>query len=527
MGNLEGWGGPVSQKWIDGRVELQKKIVNRMHELGIEPVFQGFYGMVPHLLEKKYPHATIYDLGYWGGDSTSGFYRPPILEPTDSLFTKISAVYYEQLQKLYGKNKFFGGDPFHELSGSLSGINITKAATAIQQDMLKANDKAVWVLQGWLNNPLDPLLAGIDKEHTLVLDLFCESHPNYNKRNSFNDKYFVWSIISNFGSNTGLNFLSDSIIKGPVEALKSKYSSNLKGIGMMMEGDETLPYIYELLFSMAWKSDTVNALDCLNKYSLARYGILPASITKANELLLKTVYNAGGGGIIESILCARPGLDLKKASTWGSAIITYNTKTFERAVFLFAQCSEMLKNNDGYNYDITDFTRQVLVNRVQGVYDSICYDYKLKNILEFNKHVNNFTELLKDINNLLSSRDEFLLGRWIETAKSNATDEQEKKLFEWNARMLITLWGDKNANGLVHDYSFREWNGLISDFYLPRWQLYFDNLRKKLEGRKTSDVDFYSWELNWTKGNNYFSDKPEGNPTDISISILKKYKVLN
>ena len=47
LGNFEGWGGPVSQKWIDSRVELQKKIVNRMIEFGIHPVFDGFYSMGP------------------------------------------------------------------------------------------------------------------------------------------------------------------------------------------------------------------------------------------------------------------------------------------------------------------------------------------------------------------------------------------------------------------------------------------------------------------------------------------------
>ncbi|NJM15613.1 MAG: hypothetical protein HC896_09805 [Bacteroidales bacterium] len=47
MGNLEGWGGPVSQEWINSRVALQQKILQRMRAFGMQPVFQGFYGMVP------------------------------------------------------------------------------------------------------------------------------------------------------------------------------------------------------------------------------------------------------------------------------------------------------------------------------------------------------------------------------------------------------------------------------------------------------------------------------------------------
>src|SRR5512146_679039 len=65
MGNLEGWGGPVTQRMIDDRVALEKKILARMQELGIEPVFQGFYGMVPASLAQKFPQAKIIEQCQW------------------------------------------------------------------------------------------------------------------------------------------------------------------------------------------------------------------------------------------------------------------------------------------------------------------------------------------------------------------------------------------------------------------------------------------------------------------------------
>ena len=49
MGNLEKFGGPVSQQFIDRQTKLQKKMLDRMREYGMEPVLQGFYGMVPNL----------------------------------------------------------------------------------------------------------------------------------------------------------------------------------------------------------------------------------------------------------------------------------------------------------------------------------------------------------------------------------------------------------------------------------------------------------------------------------------------
>jgi alpha-N-acetylglucosaminidase len=109
IGNLEGWGGPVTESMIDERVEPQRKILARMRELGIEPVLQGFYGMVPASLEQKFPLANIADQGEW-----AGFRRPPILLSSDPLFTRLASIYCGELRKLYGPVRYFGGDLFHE-----------------------------------------------------------------------------------------------------------------------------------------------------------------------------------------------------------------------------------------------------------------------------------------------------------------------------------------------------------------------------------------------------------------------------
>lgn len=44
MNNLEGWGGPNSDKWYDDREALQKRILARMREYGMDPVLPGYGG---------------------------------------------------------------------------------------------------------------------------------------------------------------------------------------------------------------------------------------------------------------------------------------------------------------------------------------------------------------------------------------------------------------------------------------------------------------------------------------------------
>ena len=61
-----------------------------------------------------------------------------------------------------------------------------------------------------------------------------------------------------------------------------------------------------------------------------------------------------------------------------------------------------------------------------------------------------FIDLLKDIEEILSTNKNFLLGPWLESAKALATNEEEKKIYEFNARNQITLWG---PNGEILDYA--------------------------------------------------------------------------
>lgn len=79
------FGGPVSQKFIDRQTDLQQKMLRRMRELGMAPVFQGFYGMVPNSLKEKFPEANIKEQGEW-----QTYQRPAFLDPNDPLFDKIA-----------------------------------------------------------------------------------------------------------------------------------------------------------------------------------------------------------------------------------------------------------------------------------------------------------------------------------------------------------------------------------------------------------------------------------------------------
>ena len=63
--------------------------------------------------------------------------------------------------------------------------------------------------------------------------------------------------------------------------------------------------------------------------------------------------------------------------------------------------------------------------------------------------------VLDDVDRLLATCDQFLLGRWVESAKSHATNEEESKLYEYNARNQITLWGP--SGNVSEHWLMRRW----------------------------------------------------------------------
>lgn len=543
MGNLEGWGGPVSQAWIDSRAALQKKILARMHELGIEPVLQGFYGMAPRAMIKDFPDAKIYETGLWGE-----FNRPAIVNPLDPFFNKLAAVWYDEQKKLYGDARFFGGDPFHEGGGA--DIDLTKAGTAIQNAMLAARPDSVWVLQGWQSNPRKELLDGTKKENTLILDLYAETAPQWSSRDAFYGHPWIWNIISNFGGNIGMFGTLGKVARDPVEALNNPKHGNYEGIGAMMEASMTDVILWDLLFEMGWRSESPNLDKWVQDYALRRYGNVTPGIAQAWKILEDTAYGApnGGGAEPESPMCARPGIDVKRVC--GPIARTYDMCEFARAWKLFVDDAEKYRGSETFAHDLVDVSRQSLANLSVYYMDAMSRAYKAKDKDSFVKYSNKFLELILDQDQLLATGKHFLLGKWISDARALGSTDAERDLFEWNARTQITVWGPRASAGGLHEYANKEWSGLLRGFYYMRWKLFIDNVTanfdiyvkgKKVSGKDAfnsainainsgekagidpTGIDWFAVEEKWTKQNEKYSPTPVGDPIAEAKRVFDKY----
>lgn len=494
MGNLEGMGGPLPDCWFDRQEELQKKILARMKAYGMEPVFQAFFGMVPGNLPTKYPEADIIGQGKW-----INFDRPPVLNPIDPLFEEMASVWYEEYEKLYGTAHYYAGDLFHE-GGKTENIDVTEAAEYVQDAMQKAVPGSVWVIQSWGGNPTDELLAGLSKKNTIIIDLCAEYWDRWSERNAFGGFPWVWANITNWGGNIGLHGRLDAIASEPVRARTTSTTYPLlKGIGNVPEGIGTNPVVFDLACEMRWRDSVPDLTEWLHDYAAYRYGRTDEVLNKAWDIFHQTAYGTykGHRRPSESYLCARPSLKVRTVSAWGSARIYYKESEFEEGVKLFASVKDKYKGQDAYEYDLVDFTRQLVANKGRILYQRIIRNYKNQQADSVAYYSQKFLALILLQDELLSCRPELSVATWINQARNCVTDPADKDLFEQNARMLVTTWSDEKSQ--LVDYAHREWSGLLKEYYYPRWKIFFDWLGQTVHGAQIPEPDYYPIEKTWTK----------------------------
>lgn len=537
MTNIESIFGPLPQHWIDRSVMLEKKIIAREREMGMTPILQGFTGYVPIELIKKYPEAHILKKPVWFsvGPGTAQ------LDPLDPLFAKMSRTFLEEQTKLYGTGHIYAADPFHEGQPPKPGDDYLSAVgKTIWENTVAVDSQVVIAMQTW--SLREPIAKAIPKDRILLLDL---NSAKWKGTSAFWGRPWVAGIIHNFGGNTAMGGDLDAVLKRfPALLNEPATTKDLQGIGMFPEAIIQNPIIYEAASEMAWYTQKPDTKTWLRDYLKARYGSLNGPVAAAWDTLLHTAYGHHGVETFrESAICARPALKVNGASPNGALNSGKNYPFLHlwKAVALLQQASSDVKKTTTYKYDLVDAMRQCLADLAIPLQVKMADAYRNNQPDSFKIYSRQFLGLMDDMNTLLGSREEFLLGKWIADARAIGTTKAEKDLYEKNARSLITTWGPYNDNAIQYDYSARQWNGLIGTFYKPRWQRFIGFLSDELKkdtavrykekninnrfGRPSNTANnFYNtmahWEAGWSDTHNAsLPVKPAGN----EILLVRKF----
>lgn len=528
MNNMTEWGGPQPESWYAQREELAKNIFRRLRDFGITPVIPGYVGMVPDNFlsyaksnTENWKASDIVNGGSW-----NAFTRPYFVNNIDRL-KEMAAAYYAAVDRVFGDvldTHFYAIDPFHE-GGVPSGVtNASGSVQAMWRALQTYDNEAVWVVQHWQGNPTTLVTHNIPLDRLLILDLHGESQADTQCSGQSTDAsgarhQWVWCMLNNYGGNVGLFGRMERTLTTFNAAVEKGAQTNLKGIGAIPEGIENNSVLFDLLYAMPWRSEPYTLASWLQDYVKMRYGV--SSETPAGQKLLsawtrlaKTIYNcpsASQQGTTESVFMMRPNTKPGSVSTWAGSSWYWDFDEIRTAAFEFLDVSDELKDNANYQYDLVDLVRQCLADKGKELLDT----YNTTD--DKNALGETFLQMILDQDELLGTVSDFRLGRWTEMARALGTTATEKDLYEKNARMLVTTWGDQqqcDAGGL-HDYGNREWNGLLRSYYYPRWKYFFDATR---EGRQLWPADgswFKHYEWPFVNGDTQsagYADTPEGAP---------------
>lgn len=534
MGNLDGWGGPLPQSFMDGHEVLQKKILAQERAFGMTPILPAFTGHVPPAFRDKFPDVKLKQTSW------VGFPKVNILDPAEPMFNEIGKRFIEEETRTYGTDHYYSADTFNENTPPTNdSVYLNNISKKVYQSMALADPKAIWIMQGWLfyhnrdfwgNTEIQALLNAVPNDRMIILDLWSERFPVWNRTNAYYGKPWIWNMLHNFGKNISISGLMTSVAVNPAKALHDQNSGKMLGIGLTMEGIEQNPVIYDLMLENVWRDTPVNLNEWLNEYALRRYGKKNIDAEKAWELMSRSVYDdkiTSGGA--ESIITSRPTFKTNPGGTTTTKLPYEPIELVKAWEFLISASSD-LKKSDGFQFDIVDVTRQVMVDYASEIQQQMANDYKNKNVKSFMESSSRFIRLISDIDDLLATRKEFLLGCWLEGAKNWGTNADESNLYEKNARDLITLWGDKNCR--LNEYACKQWAGLLNGFYKVRWQKFIDQvnsdlLNKKKFNQKEFDEQMKDWEWNWVNAHEKYTIIPNGNAvTSAKLMYLKYYNTI-
>jgi hypothetical protein len=252
-------------------------------------------------------------------------------------------------------------------------------------------------------------------------------------------------------------------------------------------------------------------------YPSHRYGRPHANAIDAWRQLAATVYT--GPASRRSLIDRVPPLTPQRnAVTPGNVQLAKTWATLLRA-------ADDLGDVDTYRYDLVNVTREVVANYASLVYRDLVDAWEAKDAAAWEQNANRFLQVLDELDELLASRPEFLLGRWLDDARRWGADEQESAKLEWNARRVLTLWGEGPA---IDDYARKQWSGMFRGYYRERWSRYLNAVGDSLKRGESFDqetfaTDLRTWMARWSDRREAYPTEPRGDSIALSKTLWAKY----
>eukprot|EP00747_Dinoflagellata_sp_TGD_P193683 gnl/TRDRNA2_/TRDRNA2_60164_c1_seq1.p1 gnl/TRDRNA2_/TRDRNA2_60164_c1~~gnl/TRDRNA2_/TRDRNA2_60164_c1_seq1.p1 ORF type:complete len:359 (+),score=41.28 gnl/TRDRNA2_/TRDRNA2_60164_c1_seq1:30-1079(+) len=242
--------------------------------------------------------------------------------------------------------------------------------------------------------------------------------------------------------------------------------------------------------------------------------------------------DTGGGSDTKEVINSH--VDLQLGSSLNPTPVPSWNATVQARIFRSLMAAYRTRRSEKGLVSTT--LRQDLVDNARQCLDWLLWDvcrlyeaaYHRKHVAAASEIANAWYDLAHDLDAVLSTDPNFMLGPWIADARAIATSAAEADVLEYNARNQITLWGPDT--GGLEDYARKQWGGLVRSFHVRgRWGITFAAAAASLRTGNPVDMQKLqnsintfelAWQTNYSEG---FPVDPESDALTTIATAYDKY----
>ena len=373
---------------------------------------------------------------------------------------------------------------------------------AVYGALARADADAVWLWQGWaiyvgsVTLPqVEGFVGGAPPGKFVVLDMSESGAGQWQASLGGGAVPFIWTSLHTFGGNQGIKGNLSLINRIPFDALSPLIPDGpaplLAGLGATPEGFDQNPAYFEQIFDAALRTEPLpSPTDRLIERAYKRYGLhqLNANVAAAWARLGASLY-ARDQGVSDATAVGKMDAPLNPLF-WDDAASRPTPLLCDAWAAwggLLLAAGEIAPDNAPYAYDLVDFGRETLAQLTNPAAEAL---RKALGAASLNASLvaaagGAYAGLLRDLDKLLATAPDFLLGPWLAQARAwgegggAAEDCGESLLgpgitcaqfYEWNARVQLTTWYPVEGASAASvpkrdgDYARKQWSA---------WQLVF------------------------------------------------------
>lgn len=451
---------------IERNLELGKKVVSRMKELGITPILSTFSGLVPDVTTKLFDPREVTVCDKW-----AAFAKTYKFKLDSASFRRFFLKYLEVQEEHLGTSDYY---LCNQLCASAIGTKrkeiayLEKSAKELDRaaDYYNENATLVFSSEGFRKE----FVSSIKRCNTLVLDIDSAVHD---ATDGFGGCEFVLGNSQHNNSHNSMQGDIDEVASNPYLECKEKYE-NTVGVGLFPENLRQNPMFFSLSFDILTESGKIDLNEWYKKYELSRYGTTDEDAEKRISLYRKTCYSKEHSVVpVGSAICTRPQLNLRHTGLYDRVESLYDNSDL---LEVYRSLEKLDCNTDGYRYDLINIAKQLLDNLAFPLHKEIACVYRDRKMEPFEEKSQRFLSIIDDANEMLVCHRLFNASCYIDELKKIAETDDELTYFTINYIASIGLWGPMIEENQRYDYGWQMLGNFLPCYQKIRWQKFFEHL---------------------------------------------------